>query len=809
MLLKIMGFDGLQPGIDARLLGDSKATAAIDTKLVNGTLRAWKEPKFVMTLPKTGNILSIYRWGQTVTNESSYWLHWLTDVDAVRGPIADEATERTYWTGDDPYPKYSYSPLILNGGDNYPQGSHRLGVPKPAPPPSVTAGALPDQDTVDTSRPVDVMSIEAQSSTVALVTLAEASTFDRDVATKIIVSGATPTQFNGNFDATWVDDLHLTYQVTNPDKPSTSVVSKALAVQAISRFDANTVQIALTEDSDFLTDSSHPATVNVSGCNVAQYNGTFPVDWVEEATVFQYTPTRPNVVNNYEMTPVDPAIIVGRQSAYLGVLTLTGGTTYDHEQSITVTIQHVVTPAFLNGTFTGTWVDENIIHFEVSSEIPDAPVEGPSSAPYITVTLNGPTILTLPDTPAPTLSACTIKGTISNELAVGEEVEGVSQVYLSGKATPEDNRDREARNYVVTFVTPLGEEGPPSDPTEVVEVVADQEVTLNSLPLPPSGEGWNLPASAKKRLYRSATSGTSAVYLFVVELDISVTTYTDATDPDDLAEALPSEDWTPPPVDLKGLCVLANTALAAFKNNEVWFSEPGLPHAWPSRNMVALDYAIVGIGAFGNSVLAGTTGTPYILSGADPAAMTPNKVGVQQACVSKRGVRAMAGGVIYPSPDGLCLADGNGVQVLTDKIMSRDEWSRYNPASIHAASHDFRYYAFFTREDGSKGTLVLDLSGAGAALWEMNVHYLAAHHDIMRDALYVVDTSRQLWRMYAGDSFVPFDWQSKVFDVPMPTNFGAAQVLADGYPITFKVWHGDTLDAVLAATPTSYTASSD
>jgi len=790
MLLKILGFDGLQPASDQRLLPDNKATLARDTRLVNGTLRSWRPAKFVTTLPKVGNILSIYRWGQDVDNEDSYWFHWTTDVDVVRGPVPDENTERTYWTGDPPWPKYTYSPLAITGGSNYPAGSHRLGVPAPTPAPSVAAGTVPPQDAVETARPVDITSIEAESSTLAKVTLKEPTDFDREVATKIAVSGAVPPQYNGLYDVAWIDDTHLNYTIATTDNPPTSPATKTLEVQTISRFDDTTVQIALKENSDFVAGVAS-TTVSVSGCNVLEYNGTYKAVFVEESRVLQYHPTKPNQTVDLQMPP---DFVVGKLSDFVGIITLTGATQFDRSASVVVTLQGIVTPNMLNSTFTGAWDATNplIITFPTGTTIPAGPVVGPPSPGVITLTLGGPLIVPLPPR-TPVLDVCTIRGTISNELPVGEDVEGVTQVYLSGEAVPEDKRGKEARNYVVTFVTPLGEEGPPSEASEIVEVVAGQEVTLTSIPLPPSGEGWNLPSSAKKRLYRSATSGASAVYLFVAELDIATTDYTDSLDADELAEALASEDWNPPHVDLKGLCLLGNGGLAAFKNNEVWFSEPNLPHAWPSRNMVALGDNVVGIGAFGNSLLAATKGTPVILSGADPAAMTPIKLPIEQSCLSKRGVMEVAGGVMYPSPDGLCLADGNGIKVLTEQLMSRDQWQSYNPASLVSASHDFRYYGFFTRTDGTKGTIVLDLSGAGAALWTMEGHYVAAHNDVGRDGLYVVDASRQLWRLHDGDGLVAYEWRSKVFDVPLPTNFGAAHVLADSYPVTFRVWHDNVL----------------
>lgn len=793
MLLKLTGFDGLQPAVDSRHLPPNKATVALNARLVNGVLRPWQAPKYIMTLEKVGDIASIYRFGQDVSEELNYWLHWLTDVDVVRGPVADSGTERTYWTGDSDYPRYSYFPIV-NAGTNLPAASYRLGIPRPENSPVAVAGAEPALEAVETSRPANVASVTRYDATTAEVTLSEPTDFDTSQPTKVIVSGATPTQFNGTHSVTWLDSTTFRYTASRPaDDGGEKLSTQTLDISNIQRIDANTAQVALSAISEFIRTKA--TTITVIGCSVTQYNGTYTANWINE-TVIQYTPTKAGQSVSLEHSLTSPPFTISRISEFVVEIALTDATRFDTNSTCRVTVQNMKTPSMLNGTYDANWIDSQTLRFTTTSGVPLVPFEGTDDAPFLTVTITGPVVVDLPTTPAPSgVSAVTLSGTVSTELPAGETVTGVDEVYLMGMATPEDDRDREDRSYVVTFVSPLGEEGPNCPASNVVEVVASQSVSLTGLPVPPVGGGWNLPAEAKKRIYRSATSGTSAVYLFVDEVPIAQTTYEDTKEADELSEALPSEFWTPPPDDLKGLCILANGVMAGFKNNEVWFSEPNLPHAWP--HMVALDYKVVGIGAFGNSLFVGTVGTPQILTGIDPAQMTPSKIPVEQSCVSKRSVCEVGGGVVYASPDGLCLADGSGIKVLTEPLMHPDQWRAYKPESMLCVAHENRVFAAYRLDNGTRGALVLDMSG-GAALWETNIVMLAAYTDVSRDALYFVDNNRYLYRWNEGDTKLTYYWQSKLTELPFPANFGCGQVLADSYPVQLYVKHGDSPDEVEA-----------
>lgn len=128
-------FAGIRPRVDSRLLPDGAAQVADNTNTERGGLRALEGVRVVMPLAKSG-VRTIYRFGQGIKSETQYWFHWTADVDVIKGPIADDTSERTYWTGDGA-PKYTTAQLGI-GGTNLPSGWRTLGVSRPTAAPTAT-----------------------------------------------------------------------------------------------------------------------------------------------------------------------------------------------------------------------------------------------------------------------------------------------------------------------------------------------------------------------------------------------------------------------------------------------------------------------------------------------------------------------------------------------------------------------------------------------------------------------------------------------------------------------------------------------
>ncbi len=339
------------------------------------------------------------------------------------------------------------------------------------------------------------------------------------------------------------------------------------------------------------------------------------------------------------------------------------------------------------------------------------------------------------------------------------------------------------RAYVYTYVSALGEEGPPSDVATLAGIKAGQTVDLSAMSTGPSGP-YNV---TNKRIYRSL-SGTNGTELqFVAEIAVATTTYADSKTDSQLGEILPSRSWIPPVDTLKGMVELSNGMIAAFSGKDVWISEPFLPHAYPNRQ--AVNYDVVALCGFGTSLAVLTKGMPYIATGTDPTAMILERMNIEQACASARSVaRVGDSGVIYASPDGLVMLTPGGGQVLTENILTAKEWASYYPSTIHGYMHDGQYFGFYDNGSGITGGFVFDPRQGGAGFQDLTTYATCGHVDLLSDSLYLI-VSGSLVKWEGNSTNLTYTWRSKSFESPRYTNFGWGQVIAKSYAdVTMKVY---------------------
>lgn len=335
--------------------------------------------------------------------------------------------------------------------------------------------------------------------------------------------------------------------------------------------------------------------------------------------------------------------------------------------------------------------------------------------------------------------------------------------------------------YAYTWVTSLGEESEPSPLSESVEWSPGITVTLRGFSHPPDGRRVTL-----MRIYRSQTSSTGATELyFIAERPAGVGDFVD--DELELVELIPSTDYNPPPDDLAGITALPNGMLAAFSGKRLYFSEPYIPHAWPEKYVLTTDYEIVGLGAFGSSVAVLTTGTPYIASGTAPENMVMEKLELNLPCISARGIVDLGYSVAYPSHLGLVSISSSGANVVTNGVMTRDQWLQMNPYSFVAGQFAGRWMASYAYTDeageGKRGIIIIDLTGDQAFLIRNSDYADSMHYDISSGSLYLLKSGTDIYEW--DDISQPFGeqlWRSKKFVIPTETNFGA--ILVEGDDIT-------------------------
>lgn len=354
----------------------------------------------------------------------------------------------------------------------------------------------------------------------------------------------------------------------------------------------------------------------------------------------------------------------------------------------------------------------------------------------------------------------------------------------------------ETRVYVYTFVTSLGEEGPPSDTSNALTIHPDGGVALLSGLATTAPAGYSGYITAK-RIYRTLSGSLTTDFQFVDEIPIAQATYSDAIPGSALDEVIPSVNWYPPPSTAFGIVQMANGVTVVFDGYDIYPSEAYVPSAYPPGYSLAVDYPIVGGAAIGTTTVVVTTGHPYLFTGSDPSAMSLTKLESPQSCVSKRSIAAADGGVLYASPDGLIFVSLSGqVSNVTAALFSRKEWQALNPSSIHGYYHDGRYHGFYNNGVVQRG-FIFDPAQGSASFTFTDTYATAGFADLVQDNLYLkVGTNIVKWN--ANSTQLSYTWRSAIFETPTPLNFGHAQVSAKTYPATFRLY----ADGVLKHTET-------
>lgn len=329
----------------------------------------------------------------------------------------------------------------------------------------------------------------------------------------------------------------------------------------------------------------------------------------------------------------------------------------------------------------------------------------------------------------------------------------------------------DTRFYFYTYVTTWDEESAPSPPSDKVDLDQNDHADVDMAAAPGDRhiDRW--------RLYRSNRGSEATAFQLVAEGPIGLLQHTDKKTAEELGDVCPTVTWDEPPQGLKGLVGMPNGIMAGFVGNTVWFCEPYVPYAWPVSYRVTVEHDIVGLGVFGQTLFVGTKGNPYFISGSDSASMSAQKLESQQSCSSRRSIASVQGGVLFASPDGLCVADGSGVQVVTTGLFTREEWQKLDPKSMFASQHENIYYLW---HGGSEpGCLTFDLSSK--KLGRLDLTATAAFNDQLTDTLYVV-SGTQILAVYGGTSRRTGLWKSKRITMPQQQGMAWIKVYGDQHP---------------------------
>lgn len=349
-------------------------------------------------------------------------------------------------------------------------------------------------------------------------------------------------------------------------------------------------------------------------------------------------------------------------------------------------------------------------------------------------------------------------------------------VLTLGTEPPDaDPTTAEDRSYVYTYVTDDGWESSPSPLASISDVNVGQDVTV-TIVSDPGTVDLNI---TKTRLYRTTPAGT---WQFVKEQNIGVTSITDDVPTDQLGEVLATTSWLPASNALKGLIVLDQGAFCAFKENELWFSEPYIPYGWPLAYRLSTMNDIVAITAGAQSIYIATEKNPYVAFGTSPGEYQLVKIDEDLPCVSKRSMVDAGERAFYASTGGIVMFEGQTAQLVTTDLIHKDQWwDDFDPANITAVWFDHKMFCFTP-------TISFIFDPKAADIVELNITVSAVFNSLEENLLYVLVGNKIYKWDSDSNSFLSFEYHSRdsIFSL---TFFSAAKVNAESYnDLTFKLF---------------------
>jgi hypothetical protein len=195
--------------------------------------------------------------------------------------------------------------------------------------------------------------------------------------------------------------------------------------------------------------------------------------------------------------------------------------------------------------------------------------------------------------------------------------------------------------------------------------------------------------------------------------------------------------------------------------------------------MMTVGAPIVGLGTFGQSLVVCTTQTPYIITGSQPGAMSQERVPLPEPCVAKKSITSDQFGVLYASPNGLVSIAPGTQDVISRTLFTRDEWQAYVPSNMVGVIYQNMYIAFY--QVGAEKSALVIMRGDSPPLVTLDVASQAVF--VARstaEVFYVSPLDNAIYQLDADPvNNTYYEWLSKTFILPEPTNFAIAKVQAD------------------------------
>lgn len=284
---------------------------------------------------------------------------------------------------------------------------------------------------------------------------------------------------------------------------------------------------------------------------------------------------------------------------------------------------------------------------------------------------------------------------------------------------------------------------------------------------------------------QASTSGIGAGATFTMVWLDGESSYLDTTTDQDLsleAVQLQTQGWLPP-VAMEGFIAVANGFLCGWAGNQIYFSQPSAPWAWPVEYQTSVDAQIVGMGYLDGSIIVFTTSSPFQLTGTTPGTMTNVKVSTISPCTSRGSISQAIDGIDYATRNGIVNSSPYGFVNVSDKVISSEEWRQsYFSQIIAGARYEDTYIGLVGPGEG----YVLALQGyeGGYFMNPQNVRIALSRFLLQQPVTNMFqDPFSSCIFMMAGNTVYLWDdptsgtmicrWKSKEFAGSDPVNMAA------------------------------------
>ena len=820
--IKINKFLGIAPKVSGELLPPTAAQIAENCKLYSGDLIPYPLPVVADNSGRTGTTKTIYAMRNPSTNDL-VWLAWSTDVDIVSTAAGTSDEQRIYYTGDG-VPKVTNYALATDGAQPYPANSYTLGLPLPDTQLIAEAESAPNVDTASYARDAGNQATIVTASDHGLVTgnVVTISWFKSFAGTYTQTGTTINVTTNEDHGLTATDEVFIefttgaainevaTVTLVGSTTTFTATVANSVStsgdcISARDSFNVTNAEVSVINSTTFsyyspgievATTSDDTGNVALAGNTQARsYVYTWITPWGEES--IGSDPSEEIFIKEGQVVAV-PNVPAGFFAPgdynVLGVrLYRSVSSSFGTDYYRLNTLWYPVTATTLSRTSNVVTVTTSTEHnFSIDSKF-----RVRSSVASFTI-LTGAVVTDVLDDYTFTYAQ------------VGANYTGTAGTTTFFHDVSESDTDQ-AQYFGDTMNGTYIQSGVVITVTTAIDhgYIAGDRVYLNFI------SGLSVDG-----LYQIATTPSSTSFTVTADASFSTSgnlfvdnySFIDTFDPLGLTNILITDDFDAPPANLQGITAVQNNILAGFVGNELYFSEPAYPHAWPAKYKITLEYNIVALAAVAGYLFVMTEGYPYQFSGGDPATMSFARVDTLYPCLSKRGIVNMGYGVLYPTHGGLALYSPlSGGALITKALEDWDTWGiSLDPTTLDAEFFDDKYFGAH-----STGGIIFERDdNIGGILTTFTYSPTAIYYDPPSGKLfYAAGTAGDIyeWNNLSQPNSV-LEWKSKVLESKDFINLGAARVVADyinvstdwdltntdwdattslwnqGQDVTFKLW---------------------